>query len=62
MCKEDTTSHKVPYIAYRSRWKSFVDGQVSSNLLENFGGLPTPLIFKKKMCSSASTAFPSIYT
>ena len=39
----------VPYIANHSRWKSFTDGQASSNLLENFRGLLTPL----KMCSHA---------
>ena len=27
------------------------DGQANSSLLENFCGLPTPLIFRKKMCS-----------
>ena len=40
----------IPYIANRSRRKSFADGQASSNLLENFPSLPTPLIFKKKTC------------
>ena len=42
---------QIPYIANHLRWKSFVDGQASSNSLENFGGLPTPL----KMCSCALT-------
>ena len=33
----------ILYIANRSRWKSFSDGQASSNSLENFRGLPIPL-------------------
>ena len=37
----------ILYIANRSRWKSFVGGQASSNSLESFCGLPTPLFLKK---------------
>ena len=40
--------HLILYIANCSRWKSFADGQASSNSLENFHGFPTPLIFKRK--------------
>ena len=38
----------IPYIANRSRRKSFTDGQASSNL-QNFCGLPTLLIFKNML-------------
>ena len=38
----------ILYIANQSRQKSFVDRQASSNLLENFCSLSTPLIFKRK--------------
>ena len=44
-------SDSVPYIANCSRWKSFVDGQGTSNLLENFRSLFTLV----KMCSHAYT-------
>ena len=40
--------NNIPYIANHSRWKSFADGQAISNLLENFRGLLTPLILKRK--------------
>ena len=36
------------YIANRLRQKSFADGQASANSLENFCGLPSPLILKTK--------------
>ena len=38
----------ILYIANCLRRKSSADGQASSNLLENFHGLPTPLIFNRK--------------
>ena len=39
----------IPYIANCSRWKSFADGQGTSNSLENFRGSFTLV----KMCSPA---------
>ena len=39
----------ILYIANCSRWKSFADGQGTSNSLENFHGSFTPV----KMCSRA---------
>ena len=39
----------IPYIANRSRWKSFTDGQGTSNSLENFRGSFTQV----KICSCA---------
>ena len=38
---------KIPYIANRSRWKSFADGQGITNSLENFRGLLTPVNLKE---------------
>ena len=52
---EHSSSSSIPYIANRLRWKSFMDGEASSNSPENFRGLPTPFIFKTKMCSRALT-------
>ena len=37
----------IPYIANRSRWKSFADGQGITNSLENFRGLLTPVNLKE---------------
>ena len=37
----------IPYIANRSRWKSFADAWVNLNSLENFCGVPTPLNYKR---------------
>ena len=39
--------HAIPYIANRSRWKSFADGQGITNSLENFRGLLTPVNLKE---------------
>ena len=41
------TSVNIPYIANRSRWKSFADGQGITNSLENFRGLLTPVNLKE---------------
>ena len=53
------TAIKIPYIANRSRWKSFADGQGITNSLENFRGLLTPVNFKK-MRSHIRTLFNSL--
>ena len=37
----------IPYIANRSRWKSFADAWVNLNSLENFRGVLTSLNYKR---------------
>ena len=55
--KHDWFLQRQSHTIYCKSFKveSFADGQVSSNLLENFRGLSTPLTFKKKLCSRAYT-------
>ena len=60
---------KIPYIANRSRWKSFTDGQGITNSLENFRGLLTPVNLKETRSHirtlfnslASQTAFPPFY-
>ena len=47
-------SELIPHIANCLRWKRFVDGNVSFNLLENFYSF-IQLITDKKLCSCAFT-------
>ena len=49
----------LPYIANRSRWKSFADGQGITNSLENFRGLLTPVNLKETR-SHIRTLFNSL--
>ena len=52
-CDSCDFSIRVPYIANCSRWKSFADGQGTSNSLENFHGSFTPV----KRCAHVHTRF-----